>query len=168
MTQSCNASPDEITRAKWPHEIFLLNLVINHILVFAATFGVFSPFPLMVLIVLLMSFVITGYISFKAKQVAGSIEVAFVKAHWALANKRNKHFMWLLAATYAVVGAGFLLYKTMGWSKIATIALLGGVGLLPFMASFLVLIVLGNDSMQQARHSQMPKGNTPPTSDTLA
>lgn len=160
MTRSYNATQDEITRAKWPHEIFLINLVFNHILVFASTFGVFSTFPWMVLIVPLLSFGITGYIAIKARQVAAGPEIAFVKAHWALANKRNQHFMWLLIITCLIIGGGLLLSKAMGWSKIATIALLGGVGLLPFMVFLLVLIVLGNDSMYQARHSKMPKGTT--------
>ncbi|MDP2760006.1 MAG: hypothetical protein Q8O64_06315 [Sideroxyarcus sp.] len=133
MTRSCNTSPDEIKRAKWPHDIFPINLVFKHIRILAATFGVIGSLPLVVLIVPLMSFAISGYISLRANQIAGSTEIAFVKAHWALANKRNKHFMWLL----------------------------GGAGLLPFMASFLVLIVPGNDSMYRARHSQMPKGGTP-------
>jgi hypothetical protein len=158
MSQQYAASPEEITRAKWPHEIFLINLVFNHILVFASTFGVFSTFPLMVMIVPVTSFAITGYILIKAKQIAASDETIFVKSHWAVADKRNKHFLWLLTATCIVVGGGFLLSKMMGWSKIATIALLGGVGLLPFMVTLLVLIVLGNDSMYQARHSKIAKG----------
>lgn len=158
MTQAYAASPEEITRAKWPHEIFLINLVFNHILVFASTFGVFSTFPLMVLIVPVTSFAITGYILVKAKKIAASDETIFVKSHWVVADKRNKHFMWLLTVTCTLVGGGFWLSKIMGWSKIATIALLGGVGLLPFMVSLLVLIVLGNDSMYQARHSKMAKG----------
>jgi len=150
-------STEVMTRAKWPHEIFLINLVFNHILVFASTFGVFSTFPLMVLIVPLTSFAITAYIIIKGKQVAKSDEIMFVKAHWDIAVKRNTHFMWLLSATCVVVGGGFWLSKIMGWSKIATIALLGGVGLLPFMVSLLVLIVLGNQSMYDARHGKVPK-----------
>ncbi|HLP97907.1 MAG TPA: hypothetical protein VK149_05635 [Sideroxyarcus sp.] len=161
MTQQYTATMEEITRAKWPHEIFLINLVFNHILVFASTFGVFSTFPLMVLIVPLTSFVITFYILFKAKQIAAGGETVFVKAHWVVADKRNKHFMWLLSVACVVLGGGFWLSKLMGWSKIATIALLGGVGLLPFMVTLLVLIVLGNDSMYQARHSKLPKGFAP-------
>lgn len=164
MTEKYNATPEEITRAKWPHEIFLINLIVNHILVFASTFGVFSTFPYMVLIVPLMSFAITAYIAIKAKQVAAGNEIPFVKAHWVVADKRNQHFMWLLTITCVVVGGGLLLSRLMGWSKIATLALLGGVGLLPFMVSLLVLIVLGNDSMYQARHSKIPRGTTlPPT-----
>jgi hypothetical protein len=157
MTQAYAATRDEIVRAKWPHEIFLINLVFNHILVFASTFSVFSTFPLMVLVVPVSSFIITGYIHIKAKQVAAGDETRFVKAHWAVADKRNIQFMWLLAIAVAILGGGFWISQLMAWSKIATIALLGGVGLLPFMVSLLVLIVLGNESMYQARHSKLPK-----------
>mgnify|MGYP001571684311 CR=1 FL=1 len=168
MTQPYKATLEEMVRAKWPHEIFLINLVFNHILVFASTFGVFSTFPLMVLVVPITSFAITGYILFKAKQVAAGNETVFVKAHWVVANKRNTHFMWLLTITCVVIGGGFWFSKLMGWSKIATIALLGGVGLLPFMVSLLVLIVLGNDSMYQARHSKMPRGLEIPATETVS
>jgi len=161
------ATPEEITRAKWPHEIFLINLVFNHILVFASTFGVFSTFPLMVLIVPLTSFVITGYLLIKAKYIAAGDETVFVKAHWVVADKRNKHFMWLLIIACVLVIGGFWLSKMMGWSKITTIAVLGGVGLLPFMVSLLVLIVLGNDSMYQARHSKLPRGYATLASETV-
>lgn len=157
MSDKYTATPDEIERAKWPHEIFLINLVFNHILVFASTFGVFSTFPLMVLIVPILSFGITAYLLFKARAVAASDETVFVKAHWALAHKRNAHFMWLLTIACGVLGGGYWLSITMGWSKIATIALLGGVGLLPFMVSLLILIVLGNDAVHQAKSSKMPK-----------
>lgn len=157
MHERFEIAKEESFRAKWPHEIFLINLVFNHILVFASTFGVFSTFPLMVLIVPVTSFIITGYILVKAKQIAKGNETWFVKSHWAIADKRNKHFMWLLVITCAIVGSGLLVSKLMGWSKIATIALIGGFGLLPFMVSLLVLIVLGNDSMYQARHGKLPK-----------
>ena len=168
MMQPYAAAPDEVTRAKWPHEIFLINLVFNHILVFASTFGVFSTFPLMVLIVPLTSFVITGYLFIKARYIAAGDETVFIKAHWVVADKRNKHFMWLLTISCMVLGGGFWLSKMMGWSKIATIAVLGGAGLLPFMAALLVLIVLGNDSMYQARHGKLPKGHATLSSETVS
>lgn len=157
MHQQFTIAPEETVRAKWPHEIFLINLVFNHILVFASTFGVYSTFPLMVLIVPITSFAITGYIIIKAKQIASSNETWFVKSHWVIAAKRNRSFMLLLTIACAIIGSGLLLSKAMGWSKIATIALLGGFGLLPFMVALLVLIVLGNDSMYQARHGKLPK-----------
>jgi hypothetical protein len=157
MHQQFTIAPAETVRAKWPHEIFLINLVFNHILVFASTFGVFSTFPLMVLIVPITSFAITGYIIIKARQIENGNETWFVKSHWNIAAKRNNHFLRLLIITCTVIGGGLWLSKMMGWSKIATIALLGGFGILPFMVSLLVLIVLGNDSMYQARHGKLPK-----------
>ena len=63
----------------------------------------------------------------------------------------------LLVIACTVIGGGLLISKALGWSKIATLALLGGGGLLPFMVALLVLIVLGNDSMYQARHGKLPK-----------
>ena len=148
---------EESVRAKWPHEIFLINLVFNHILVFATTFGVYRTFPLMILIVPITSFAITGYIILKARQIAKSDETWFVKSHWKIAAQRNRHFLWLLTITCVIIGGGVLLSNLIGWSKITTISLLGGFGLLPFMVSLLVLIVLGNDSLYQARHGKLPK-----------
>ena len=157
MHQHFNIPHEETVRAKWPHEIFLINLVFNHILVFASTFGVFSTFPLMVLIVPITSFAITGYIMIKSRQIARSNETWFVKSHWTIAARRNNSFMWLLVITCSILGGGLWIAKMMGWSKITTLALLGGCGILPFMVSLLVLIVLGNDSMYQARHGKLPK-----------
>src|SRR5512147_1951475 len=116
MSLQFDISPEVMKRAKWPHEIFLINLVFNHSLVFASTFGVFSTFPLMVLIVPITSFAITAYIIVKGKQVAKSDEVHFVKSHWDIAVMRNKKFMGLLTVTCVVVGGGFWLSKIMGWS----------------------------------------------------
>ncbi len=157
MHQQFDIAPEETVRAKWPHEIFLINLVFNHILVFASTFGVFSTFPWMVLIVPITSFAITCYIIVRARQIARSDETWFVKSHWIIAAKRNNQFLRLLVVTCSLVGGGVWLSKVMGWSKIATLAFLGGFGLLPFMVCLLVLIVLGNDSMYQARHGKLPK-----------
>jgi len=157
MHQHFTVPPEESVRAKWPHEIFLINLVFNHILVFATTFGVYRTFPLMIMIVPITSFVITGYIILKARHIATSNETWFVKSHWKIAARRNLHFLWLLTITCAIIGGGLLFSSLMGWSKITTIALLGGFGLLPFMVSLLILIVLGNDSLYQARHGKLPK-----------
>ena len=162
MTRTTPILPDEIRRAKWPHELFLINLVFNHVLVFASTFGVYSTFPLMVLVVPVISLAITGYLLFKAKVIERSDETPLVKAHWQVADKRNKHFLQLLVAAAFVFGGGYALGSTLGWSKVTLIAVLGGAGLLPFMGALLYLIVMGNFSMYQARHNTLPKGYTAP------
>ncbi|MDD5057936.1 MAG: hypothetical protein PHQ60_08685 [Sideroxydans sp.] len=157
MHQHFAVPHEESVRAKWPHEIFLINLVFNHILIFATTFGVYRTFPFLILIVPITSFAIIGYIIIKGGQIAQSNETWFVKSHWKIAAKRNLHFLWLLTITCAIIGGGLLISNLMGWSKITTFALLGGAGLLPFMVSLLILIVLGNDSLYQARHGKLPK-----------
>lgn len=153
--------PDEIRRAKWPHEIFLINLVFNHILLFASTFGVYSTFPYMVLMVPAISLSITVYLILNARRIAVSEASALVKAHWRVADRRNKHFLTLLLAITGFFGGGYWMALTLGWSKVQTIAMLAGAGLLPFMVSLLVLIVLGNASMYEARHNKFPKGQEP-------
>lgn len=168
MRQQFDISPKEAKRAAWPHEIFLINLVFNHILVFASTFGVFNTFPLMVLIVPVTSFTITVYIIVKAGQIATSEETWFIKSHWSICARRNRYFLGLLTIACIILGGGYWLSRMMAWSKIATIALLGGAGMLPFMVSLLVLIVIGNDSMYQARQGKLPEHFVKQNPDTSA
>jgi len=157
MHQRFSVSPEEGKLAKWPHEILLINLVFNHIFVFCATVAVMGSFPLLPALVPIISFAITGYILIKAKQVTASNASWFVKAHWQIGAKRNRFFMLLLTITCVVSGGGFWLSKMLGWAKIPTIALIGGVGLLPFMVALLVLIVLGNESVYMASNGKLPK-----------
>ena len=157
MHQQFSISPEERKRAKWPHEIFLINLIFNHIFVFCATVAVFGTFPLLVALVPVISFSIVVYVLIKARQVAASGESWFVRMHWQLAARRNRLFMLLLAATCLVSGGGLWLSKIFGWSKVHVIALIGGIGLLPFMVALLVLIVLGNESVYMARDGKLPK-----------
>lgn len=152
-----NITQEESTRAKWPHEIFLINLVFNHIFVFVASLAVYKSFPLLPLIVPILSFSIIGYILIKARQIANSDETAFVKANWEIAAKRNRFFMILLATTLAVSGGGLMLSQAMHWNWIPTMALIGGVGLLPFMVALLILIVLGNESQHMSKAGKLPK-----------
>lgn len=157
MHQQFNISPEEGKRAKWPHEIFLINLIFNHIFLFCATVAVFGTFPLLTALVPAISFAIIGYILIKARRVAASDESWFVKTHWQIGARRNRLFMLLLTVTCIVSGGGLWLSKMFGWAKIPTIALIAGVGLLPFMVALLVLIVLGNESVFMARNGKLPK-----------
>lgn len=155
MNRQFDISPEEAKRAKWPHEIFLINLIFNHIFVFAATVGVIGTFPLLPLAVPTISFAIIAYILLKARQVTAGNDTWFVKAHWKIAAGRNRFFMLLLALVCIVSVTGLWLSKMMGWAKIPTIALIGGVGLLPFMVALLVLVVLGNESVYMARDGKL-------------
>ena len=168
MQQQFDITPEEGKRAKWPHEIFLINLIFNHIFLFCATVAVFGTFPLLAALVPVVSFSIIGYILIKDKQVAASGESWFVKAHWRIASGRNRLFMLLLMVTCLVSGGGLWLSKMLGWARIPTIALIAGVGLLPFMVALLVLIVLGNESVFMARDGKLPQRFIEQNPDVLA
>jgi hypothetical protein len=157
MHQQFSVSPEEANRAKWPHEIFLINLIFNHIFVFVATVSVVGSFPLLPALVPIISCCIIGYILIKSKQVSASDETWFVKAHWQICARRNYLFILLLSVPCVITVGGLWLSKTLGWAKIPTIALIGGVGLLPFMVALLVLVILGNDSVHLARNGKLPK-----------
>ena len=157
MHQQFKVSPAEARRAKWPHEIFLINLIFNHIFVFVATVSVVGTFPYLPALVPIISSCIIGYILVKSKQVSVSGETWFIKAHWQICSQRNRLFMLLLSIPCVIRIRGLWLSKTLGWSKIATIALIGGVGLLPFMVALLILIIMGNESVHLARTGKLPK-----------
>jgi len=157
MHQQFSVSPAEARRAKWPHEIFLINLIFNHIFVFVATLSVASSFPLLPALVPIISSGIIGYILIKSKKISVGEETWFVKAHWHICANRNRLFIWLLSVPCVITVGGLWLSKTLGWAKIPTIALIGGVGLLPFMVSLLVLVILGNESVHLARSGKLPK-----------
>ncbi len=165
MHQQFSVSPEEAMRAKWPHEIFLINLIFNHIFVFVATIAVFGSFPLMPALVPVISISIIGYIIIKSKQVSVSDETWFVKAHWQICVRRNRLFILLLSIPCVITVGGLWLSSMLGWAKIPTIALIGGVGLLPFMVALLVLIVLGNESVHLARTGKLPESFVEPHSD---
>lgn len=157
MHQQFSVSPEEAQRAKWPHEIFLINLIFNHIFVFVATIAVVGSFPLMPALVPIISISIISYILVKSRQVSAGNETWFVKAHWQICARRNRLFILLLAVPCVITVGGLWLSRMLGWAKIPTIALIGGVGLLPFMVALLILIVLGNESVHLARSGKLPK-----------
>ncbi len=150
-------TPEQGKRARWPHEIFLINLIFNHIFVFCASVAVFSTFPYMAAVTPLISFFIIAYILVRASQVERSKEDWFVKAHWRIGGRRNRLFLGLLSFTCFVSVGGVVLSQANHWNPIATKALIGGAGLLPFMVALLVLIVMGNESVYMARDGKLPK-----------
>lgn len=157
MDPQFSVSPEEAKRAKWPHEIFLINLIFNHIFVFVASMAVVGSFPLLPALVPIISFSIIGYLMHRSRQVAAGDDTWFVKAHWRIGARRNRAFTLLLIVTVVICGSGLWLSRILGWAKIPTIALIGGAGLLPFMVTLLVLIVLGNESVHMARTGKLPK-----------
>ncbi len=150
-----DVSADEIRRAKFPHEVFLVNLIFNHIFLFVASLSVVQTFPVLIFCVPLVSFCCMTYILLQARREMHGPSW-YVRCHWQLAAKRNRMFMLLLLLSAAVIGGGWAISGLLHLSRISTYALIGGFGLLPFMVTLLILIIMGNEAVHLAKHGMLP------------
>lgn len=148
-------SGSQRSRAKAPHELFLINLIFNHILVFVTLLGLATNYPQGLLLVPVISFGVTGYILWRANR-AKRQDPWFVNGHWQIAARRSRLFMGMLLFMAGVTALGWAGYTFLGMMKVAVYALIGGMGMFPTMIAVLVLILLESESMHQARHGQMP------------
>ena len=51
---------------------------------------------------------------------------------------------------------GWIGYTYLGMMKVAVLALIGGVGILPTMVTVLALIIMESDAMHQAKQGKLP------------
>lgn len=148
-------SEQQIRRAKFPHELFLTNLIGNHILWFVAALGMAGTAWQPLLIVPLASIGTLLYTLWRARRAKQRAEW-FEMCHWQLAARRSRLFIGVLCAAGVVIGVGWIGYTYLGWQRVPVLAFSGGVGLLPMMVTVLVLIVMQSDALHQASHGKMP------------
>lgn len=139
--------------ARHPHEIFLINLITNHILLFVAALGVAGSYPELLLVIPVVSAVITTYLMVRARA-SLKRDPWFVKCHWQLAAKRSRLFLIMLGLMAAAL---LLLLLASGGDPEPQHWALGGAAMLPTMVTVLALIVMESDAMHQARHGMIPK-----------
>ncbi len=145
----------EIKSAKVPHDIFLSNLIGNHILLLTtiSTFGVQGlPFFPLVPLLSVIALTYTFYRSGKVKREDGE----FVYIHWQIARRWSKLFAGVLLLMVTVAVLGWLANQYLGLMKEAVYGLIGGLGLLPTLVTVLILIVIESDSLHHARVGTLP------------
>jgi len=147
---------DELRRAKIPHELFLTNLIGNHILTFVVTIGMFSYIPWPIIAVPVVSVAILTYTLWRARR-SLKVDPWYVKCHWQMAARRSKLFIFMLGLFVAISGVVWSFHLLFGMRDIAAFALIGGAGLLPVMVTILLLIVLESDGLNQADKGILPK-----------
>jgi len=156
MSEELNPSEAEMSAAKTPHDIFLSNLIMNHILLFTAI-AAFGPqyFKYMVLIPVIsgLALAYTFYRSSIVKREQGE----FVYIHWQIARRWSKLFAGVLILLFTVSLLGWLGHHYLGMMKEAVYALIGGFGILPTLMTVLVLVVIESDSLHHARVGTLPK-----------
>ncbi len=147
-----NVSAAESKKAQVAHEIFLFNLIFNHVFLFIATISAPS-LQALTLVVPVLSVALIGFTVWNARRTAGS-EPPFVSCHWSLAAKRSLMFgaLWAGFALLTVL----LLVMTGGEFEPKHYAL-GGFAFLPLMGTMLTLILLESEALQHARHRTLPR-----------
>ncbi|MET0067915.1 MAG: hypothetical protein ABW076_16345 [Candidatus Thiodiazotropha sp.] len=149
-------SDDLVHKAKIPHDIFLTNLIGNHILWFVASLGVVRSYWQPLALVPIISLVLLIYTLRRAKQ-AKLKEHWFVSVHWQIAAARSRLFIYMLLAVISVWIFGWIGFTYLGMKKVAVMAMIGGVGILPIMVSVLILILMESDALHQATQRRLSK-----------
>lgn len=145
-----------MSSAKVPHDIFISNLIGNHILIFTAiaTFG--SSYMQYLVLVPILSFLALGYTYYRSSRIRPE-DSPFVWAHWQIARRWSKFFFFMLMLLTAVSTLAWLANTYLGMMKELVYAIIGGLGILPTLVSVLVLIVIESDSLHHARVGTLPK-----------
>jgi hypothetical protein len=146
-----HVSDEDIHKAKWPHDLFLINLIFNHILMFAAFLSASSLWE-WVILVPSASLLILLYTMWRARK-SLRVDSWYVKCHWQICYKRSKMFIGVIVLMLLAMAA--VLLVSGGDPKPQHIAL-GGAAVLPTMVMVLVLIILETESLDDARKGRVP------------
>lgn len=142
-------SKEDKKSARQPHELFLINLVFNHILLFIAFLGMINEFPFLITLIPLISVSILSYTIYRAKSSKNN-DSWFAMCHWQLCAKRSRVFLIMLSILAGILLLGWIGYTFIGMQKVAVLAMSGGLGLLPTMVTVLALIIMESDALHQA------------------
>ncbi len=149
-------SEEESAKAKIPHEIFLTNLIGNHILWFIASLGLARSYWQPLALVPVASFLALFYCLWRARR-SKQHDSWYVMCHWQICAGRSKVFIYMLLMFAVVSLFGWIAYTQLGMMKEAVYALVGGLGMLPIMVTVLVLILMESDALHQAAQHKLPK-----------
>lgn len=144
-------SDEDIHKAKWPHDLFLINLIFNHILMFAAFLSASSLWQ-WVILVPIASLLILVYTMWRARK-SLKIDSWYVKCHWQICFKRSKMFIGMIVLMLLAIATVMII--SGGHPKPQQIAI-GGAAVLPTMVMVLVLIILETESLDDARKGRVP------------
>ncbi len=147
---------EERKKAKIPHDLFLVNLIGNHILIFVATLGMASSWAWPMLAVPLISLSILGSIIVLSHKSKSNNASWFEMCHWQIAVKRSWFFIKMILLLMTIGVIGIYGYTNLGWMKEAVYALIGGVCLLPVMVTTLILILMESDALHSADLGKLP------------
>ncbi len=148
-------SDKESHQAKIPHEVFLTNLIGNHILWFVAALGMAKTYWQPLALVPVFSILLLAYTLWRARR-SRQTDSWYVMCHWQICARRSSIFIYMLLFMGVVFLLGWIGYTYLGMMKEAVYALVGGAGVLPVMVTVLVLILMESDILHQAALHKLP------------
>ncbi len=147
-------SKKELKAAQLPHQLFLFNMVGNHILLSIITASN-SSHLWVTAIVPVIAILIFSYTLIRGRSEVNS-DSLLIRSHWQIVVKRTKIF--LIAYVMLFIGGviAWLLYNYAGIMKELAFAVVGGLGILPVMVTVLVLTVMESETLGHAMHGRIP------------
>jgi len=140
---------EEMKLAQLPHQLFVFNTIGNHVLLTVMTISVAMSSPLWTLIIPSLSLLIISYTFLRGRTLIQH-ESTLVRCHWGIVMRRTKIFLIGYIALAIAATLGVLLHTYTGVMKELLFALVGGLGLLPFMVLILTLTILESDTLNHA------------------
>ena len=155
MSEPSQYDHKELKTGQFPHQIFLFNMIGNHVLIALIALSNSSHLEVTV-IPIVISLSILLYTLIRAPGHLRS-ESLFIRTHWSVALKRTKVFLITYALLFSAGLMAWLSYSFAGVMKEQAMALAGGLGILPTMVVVLVLTILETETLHQALNGQIPK-----------
>ncbi len=148
---------EEAKKAKFPHELFLINLITNHILLFVGLLGMMKTYPVLTMVTPAISMVVISYLMIRNSTIQKGATSWFIRCHWQVCIRRSKVFLSILIV-FAVIIMGLIIsvggdVKDLKPGHYA----IAGVTILPTMLTILTLIITESDAMHQAKTGVLPK-----------
>ncbi len=145
----------ELRLAQLPHQLFLFNTIGNHVLLTVITISVAISYPLLTLLIPVISISIIAYTFIKGASMSRH-ESLLVRAHWGIVMRRTRIFLigYITLSTAATLA--WLLYTYAGAMKELMFALVGGLGLLPMMVLILGLTIIESETLNYAGQGFVP------------
>lgn len=147
---------NEIRSAQLPHQLFLFNAIGNHVLLTVITISVAMSNPMLTLLIPAISIAIIGFTLIKGATMVNHPSM-LVRCHWAIVVRRTRIFL----IGYLVLGLaatlGWLLFTYGGVMKELLYALVGGLGLLPFMVLILAFTIMESETLHHAGQGYVPE-----------
>lgn len=153
MSEQPHYTHEELKAGQHPHQLFLFNMVGNHILlsIIALSNSTIPWIALGVPIISGIIFAVTLIVGSRQKNHASE----FIRCHWRVALTRTKIFMLAYVLMGMAVILAWLLHSVMPIKEMAY-AIVAGLGILPTMVMVLVLTVMESETLNHALHGRIP------------